>query len=599
MSELLADFHFLRPGWLAALVPLALLVRMLARRAGVNAHWTRICDPALLPHLLVERPRPARRRRLAPFALGGLLGVLAMAGPTVERLPQPVYRGQTAYVLALDLSTAMLATDLSPNRLERAKLKIRDLLAERRDGQVGLIVFAAQAFVVTPLTSDANTLAALFPTLAPDIMPAPGRDLPKAVAKAAALLTQAGAMRGDILLITSDVPPGQRDAAASAAHAGGFRLSILGVGTPEGAPIPQPIGGFREDAAGQVMMARLDEAALADLARRGGGIYSRLQPDGRDVAAFAAFFDRREAPSAAARADAHADRWRDAGPWLLLPLLACAALAFRRGVLAAVALVVALGQVPPAAAGWWSTPDQAGKRAFAAQDYDGAATRFADPAWRAAALYRAGRYDAAAAVLEGHGDAESNYNRGNALAKVGRYREAITAYERALDADPRHEDAKFNKALIEKKLEKPPSDEHQAHARTAEDRTQDQRSPNGDGTDAREQSRHSASERPGKDTAAELTHSAKRAEEQRGEGGIRQRSDSTGAAPPSAGDERQEDENDSQRPAAAGESRRMEENRLATEQWLRQIPDDPGGLLRRKFKYLYNRDTGEDPTSER
>src|SRR5262249_54427880 len=154
---------------------------------------------------------------------------------------------------------SMDANDLKPSRLALARLKLLDLLERRAEGQTALIVYAAQPFVVSPLTNDAKTIAALVESLATELMPAQGSRADRALALAADLLKQAGMASGDVLLITDGTDA--RDAAAAAAvRAHGLRVSVLGIGTAEGAPIPLARGGLYTNPKGDIVIARLDEA---------------------------------------------------------------------------------------------------------------------------------------------------------------------------------------------------------------------------------------------------------------------------------------------------------------------------------------------------
>ena len=135
---------------------------------------TRVCDPALLPFVL-ETSRAAVGRWLAPLVtIGGCFLIVALAGPAWERAPQPTFRDETPMVLVLDLSASMYADDLSPDRISRVRFKLADLLKDRDAGRAGataLVVFAGEAFTVTPLTDDTDTILAMLPALEPDLMP--------------------------------------------------------------------------------------------------------------------------------------------------------------------------------------------------------------------------------------------------------------------------------------------------------------------------------------------------------------------------------------------------------------------------------------------
>jgi len=455
-----AELHFLRPQWLLALAPLLLILFGLWRARHAANAWRGLVDAHLLPHLLVGEEGRPRRLPLALLALAWLLGTLALAGPVWERLPQPVFATTAKRVILLDLSPSMNAADVTPSRLARARFEVLDLLAATREGQVALIAFGPDPFIVSPLTGDAQTIASQVPRLGTDLLPVPGpRRTERALEQAGALLAQAGGEGGEVILITDGLTgdAGARvEAAARALAAKGHRLSVLGVGTADGAPVPDPGGGFAADRSGAIPMARLERGALESLARAGNGRYVDLNPGDRDTLALISSGVAAGAATAPGvlveQQGLAADQWREEGPWLLLALLPIAALAFRRGwLLPVLALVLVLPPHPGWAFGWddlWQRPDQQGARRLAAGDDAAAATRFQAPAWRAAARYRGGDYAGALADLTGVGGPEADYNRANALARLGRLDESIAAYERTLQQAPDHADARANLDLV-------------------------------------------------------------------------------------------------------------------------------------------------------
>ena len=158
---MLADFHWLRPEWLLAIPLVVLLAMLLARgKLGVG-NWQSVIDPQLLPYVLSRDPGRGHDHRWLLFGLAGIIATVALAGPAWQRIEQPVFRAEQALVIALDLSRSMDAQDVAPSRLIRARLKILDILERRKSGQTALVVYSANAFTVTPLTTDTDTIAAL------------------------------------------------------------------------------------------------------------------------------------------------------------------------------------------------------------------------------------------------------------------------------------------------------------------------------------------------------------------------------------------------------------------------------------------------------
>lgn len=598
MNAALSEFHFLRPLWLLLLVPHAYFAWRLWRHETGRGFWQKICDAALIPFVVVDPGGGQRRRSILPFAAGGLLAILALAGPTCERAPQPVFRDQSALVVLLDLSTSMRATDITPSRLARARFKIKDLLAGREVGQTALIVFAAQPFTVTPLTDDVETIESQLSILEPELMPSQGSDIPRAVQKGVELLQQAGFNHGDLLLVTDGIAEAAIEPAVAALGGGQYRLSVLGVGTVAGSPIPLADGGFVTDKTGGIVVSKLTSATLDTLARRGAGLYQGTTANGGDIEALQAFLASGNRGADATATDRVANQWRELGPWLLLPVLACAALAFRRGALLAWLLLGGLASVPAARADWFLTPDQAGQRAFRAERYADAAQKFAQPDWRAASQYRAGQYDEVLTTLKHAKSADELYNKGNALARLGRFEDAIKSYEAALELDPADADARHNRDLLRELTEQQnPDDAQQQQRQQPEQQGQGGQSENENaepGEDGQQQADESGQDSqlkppsPNEDPAQDQRDAQQRARERNASS-----SASANAATENAEEPREADDEAARdaRKEAAGDP----EKALATEQWLRQIPDDPGGLLRRKFLYQYSRLRDKEP----
>ncbi|HJU26509.1 MAG TPA: VWA domain-containing protein, partial [Rhodanobacteraceae bacterium] len=196
----LADFHFLRPWWWLAALPLPLMLWAMARDHGGRAALSRLADATLLPYLI--RGDGARARwALALCAAVWLLAVAALAGPAWQRAPAPLYANGAARVIALSLSSDMRAQDLKPDRMTRARYAVRDLLDDAGDARTALIGYAGDAFVVAPLTPDKATVLNLLQALGPDVMPAPGNDAARAIAQALDLLGQAHVKGGEIVLV--------------------------------------------------------------------------------------------------------------------------------------------------------------------------------------------------------------------------------------------------------------------------------------------------------------------------------------------------------------------------------------------------------------
>ncbi|CAK0770948.1 Ca-activated chloride channel homolog [Gammaproteobacteria bacterium] len=639
-SQLLNDIennlHFLRPFWFLALLPLGVLLWLLWRRRLVAGSWRTVVDPRLLPYLLLDAEPRRRSWPLLAVGCAGLLAILALAGPVWRKLEQPVFRQPSSLVVLLDLSRSMDTADLKPSRLERARLKLQDILRRRREGQTALVVFAAQPFVVSPLTSDSRTIASQVPSLTTDLIPEQGSRLDRAIDRAHQLLKQSGVMAGTVLVIGDDVagtPAHELEVALERLVADGHRIALLGVGTAAGAPIPMTDGGFLKDTHGAIVLPRLDEAALAEVMRRAHGLYRSLTPDDSDLDALLALIETRRADAVAE--NMKSDQWHEEGPWLLLPLLVLGALAFRRGYLVVLLLPLLSMPRPAQSLDWWAPwqrPDQRAQQAMDAGDPARAAELFQDPKWRAAANYRAGNYQAALDALKGYKDSESLYNCGNALTRLGRLPEAMAAYDEAIKRDPDHQDAIHNRDLVKQWLDKQKKDAAQSPEgdnqkddqgkNKKNDQTknkkddqsknqtdeQDQQQKDEQGNNQKEQGNQQKKQQESTQQNQEKQREDSDSKEsdnfgdsQQGSSG--EKNDSRDApSNNSAQSSRQDDHQSASSPTEKSESVtsrpvdtkdsdtvdiKQRERILADEQWLRRVPDDPGGLWRRKFLYQY------------
>jgi len=224
---MMETFHFLRPDWFYALIPLAIILYFSLAHSVSSMSWKKICDEKLLPFILIEGNTSSSRIPYILISLATLLCITTAAGPVWEKLPTPVFREQSSLVIALDLSRSMDSSDIRPTRLKRAKLKVLDILRKRKGGQTALIAYAANAFTVTPLTTDSATIANLISALDTEIMPAQGSNAGNALKLANNLLAQSGITSGDVLLVTDSVNKGDF-VGISALSENNHRLSILG-----------------------------------------------------------------------------------------------------------------------------------------------------------------------------------------------------------------------------------------------------------------------------------------------------------------------------------------------------------------------------------
>lgn len=599
---MLADFHFLRPFWLLIILLAPLLVLALRHVRLGDSGWARWIPAGLLAPVIRHEGVAGKplRSPLVPALLAVTVLALALAGPAWREAPTPLKQPGDSLVIALDLSLSMLATDVEPDRLTRAKRKIRDILALREGSLTGLLVYSGDAHVVTPLTDDGNTIEGMLNVLDPVIMPATGNRADLAVRRAKDLLDQGAPGNGRILLITDSISERYRDSIRESLVGSGYPLNTLVVGTEEGGPIPLARRGFiREN--GDIVISRATPSALADLARSTGGASHPMTLDDTDLNALDL------SPLDGGQWQASEDgltvsRWQDDGYWLLWLALPLILLGWRRGGLTTVALVLlpALPQ-PAQAISWaelWQRQDQLAPELI--QDNPArAADRLDDPAWRGSALYRSGQYERAAEAFARAEAPQASYNRGNALARAGQLEQALAAYDEALSASPDMADARHNRRLVEELLNQQQQEGQSDQNGNPQDNTQQKRNP-GEQQQNRNQ-RQPGDQNEGENGAdkqgGENPRDSDRADGDRRQGDSGQNPENDGEQPPqdeSAAEARQPANGDgpeAQAPAPISETPLTQ----SQEQWLRRVPDNPGGLLQRKFLQQYqDRQTPSD-----
>lgn len=649
-NSLFASFHFQQPLWLL-LFPLLLGMGYLWKRSNEGKdHWSQVCDPELLPILLSQGDQISSSKKgitkvalpVTTLIVSALLAVAA-AQPVWKKQPVPAFKQGGAVVIALDLSASMLATDLKPTRLQRARFKIEDLIQRLPDSQIALLVYAGDAFAVTPLTQDTNTILAQLPVMEPSIMPAPGNRADIAIRKANDMLTQAGIQQGNILLVSDEVDPAQVAAQATSVAQQGRTLSILAVGTEQGAPIPTQAGPMKDNS-GQVIVARTDVSAMREAAALGGGSAYQLVANDSDITQLVSRFEaERQAATELNQKDAgKVDIWIAEGPWFALLALPFLLPLFRRGflniLLPAVFISLMATHVSPVHAGvWqdlWQTPDQQAQAAFKQGDKEAAAQQFLDPRWKQVAEYESSNYEAALNSLTQPETATDWYNRGNVLAKMGDVDSAIDAYNNALALRPNFEDAAYNKEQLEKLKEQQKQQQEQQQDQQQDSSGQNQQ---GEAGQQNQEPSNSASEQQNSDQASDsqeqqsdeqsgeasssstqasgnsdqqppqTSKNSKAGEEAEGASGEQEPAEPQPASEQSEQalaqqqqqaseylkeqvDKAEQGTQEGSQAAVLSDTQPIDESEQARQQLINRIVDDPAGLWRRKFLYQYRQD---------
>ena len=441
----MSDFVFLSPYWLLTLLPLGLVLIWLS--------LSRTKHTLIAPHLAKAMGlsvQSKRSRTVTLLALVWTLAVVALAGPSLQKQARPTYSNGSARVLVMDMSMSQYATDVSPNRLTQQRYKALDLLKGWQDGYTGLVAFAGGAYTVSPMTSDTATIANLVPNLSPQIMPTPGANVVAGVKKAIEMMTNAEMGKGDIVLLTDDIDKDQSAQLLSLLKGSHWKLMVLAMGTPQGAPIQLSDGSLMKDGQGDTIVAKVDFNTMSELTHDLGGVFAPYRGDDQDVATLLGATQSVQAIQGKNGAQTVTERINN-GYWLLFPVVLLALLLFRRGVLF-IFISMAVPMLTPnhAYASPWLTPDQEGYQAYQNKDYKGAAERFQDPKWLGAARYQAGDYKGAIDALSQvkNPDENTRYNLANAYAQAKQLDKAEELYQSILKDDPNNSDAKHNLQVV-------------------------------------------------------------------------------------------------------------------------------------------------------
>ena len=627
--ELLDSFHFARP-WALVLIPIVIIqVLWYLRFRHASNPWQDRMRPDLQQQLL------AKPEKQPSYLLWTLLALcltgVALAGPSWSQQSRPALIKQDNLVIVLDLSLSMLAEDLPPNRITRSKQKLQDLLKQRKEGMTALVVYSGNAHTVTPLTQDTATIRNLLPALEPLMMPELGSAAEVGINKAVELVHQSGFRKARLLLITDGLDQTAQQGIRKALPKE-MSLSIMTVGSEAGAPIPLDDQGFVKDQNGNVIISQLDQKELERFADSVSGRIHPITLDEEDLNDLLPIeIDQQQIKET----QAQLPLWIEQGHWFLLPVLPLVALAFRRNWLLMLPLLILLSAPKPVFAFWPSDPQSEGEAAFQEGNYDQAEELLKDPLWRGSAYYRQKDYQQAISEFAKSDTPQAHYNRGNALARLGRLDEAMSAYSKALEQNPNLKDAEYNRSLVEKLLQ-----QQQDQQQNKEQQDQSNSDPNQQSSEQGSSEQQSSGQEPSEQPPLEQQGRS----EQSQQNGRSSQNGSQQSAPEQQGSENRSDtapkqgagsqnqefgpdddssmfgnpnENDAagdeeldqsvldklaeqqkkqqlkdqSASSAAGTpetTEGMSEEELSLEQWLRRIPDDPAGLLRRKFQYEAN-----------
>lgn len=594
------DFHWLRPEYFWLLLPTVLIWGLFVKLRQPQSAWQHWIAPHLQQEVLTAPATKRQKPLLWLLLMIWLLSVIALAGPSWQRLPMPVFQLKKATVILMDMSMSMRATDLSPDRFTQARFKALDYINGLNEGELALVSFAGDAFVISPLTQDHNNVRLLLPELSPDIMPVQGSNLEAALVLADQLLKQGGYQQGDVVLFTdgfaSSDYPRLRDLMDNWPH----RLSVLAFGSTQGAPVRLSNGELLKDSQGAIVLPRVPLAQLQQLAELRSGIFAVAGSEDNDVEALLALEPLDKNADSDDQQKLFGDQWQDNAVYLVWLLLPFALWLHKRGALTVFVLVLFMPKAE--AFEWdslWQTQQQKAQQSYQQGDYSGAWQNFEDPLWKGNSAYRAKDYAAAEQSYRQLDNADALYNLGNSLAQQQKYQEAIDAYQQALAKNPQLDKAQQNIDAVKQALEQQQQQKQQQKG-DGESQDQQQGEPSegqGEGSESEQQSKEQSSEQSSDQQSAQQSDDAASQKDQ--QPGQAQQQQKQQEQQQQVAEQTQDDK----------DSKEAQQQKAISEAWpnanaeqsqqldnlLRKVQDDPSLLLRRKMALEYQKRRYDQP----
>lgn len=595
----MSDFHFIRLWWLVALLPVAVMYWRLLRQNKHEAGWNQFL-PGHLAKVLVNSGGKASSWPIHRLALMLTIASTALAGPTWEKLPQPVYQLESGQVVIMDMSPSLLAEDVTPNRLTQLRFKAIDLVRSGLDGDTGLIAYADDAFTISPLTADNRNLINLIPSLSPEIMPLEGSEPIRALKLANELLANAGYPQGDIYWLTDGISSRDLQPLTDYLRDIEHRVSILGVGTEDGAPVRNANGSLVKEN-GRVVIAKLFPDRLSDLAQITNGVFVQATSTNDDIDTLTALPPlSREGKDN--QQQQRGDAWKDMGPYVALFILPLLLASWRKGALLTplvLAFIIPMSLSTPKAYAQEAEPnnsegvlsslflnnEQRAQQLYQNEQFEQASKLSSDPLRKGAALYKQGLYAEAADSFAKGNSAEAHYNRGNALAQEQQFEQASEAYQQALEQRPGWQQAKENLDVVKKLQEK--QQQEQSGESGDENSESDKNSEQSNDKQGNNQSNNQGQNQQGDNSDSQSQPQKRESRDpQQQQKQDKQEPGQQEEAEKEQARKQQEDNAEGQTEQQIAQFKEGEidpEKARQLEQWMNRVPDDPSILLRNKM----------------
>lgn len=458
----LSQFHFTHPIWLSIglVIPVIWALYFAVFRNNPSHHLlTEHIDSHLLPYLLVDNTRKSSKRwqRLILWTIAWSLLLLALAGPRWNYRDIETFSKDQSLVILLDLSESMNATDVKPSRLVRAKQKIEDILSLSKGVKIGLIAFAADPHMITPITDDKKSIRHLLPSLDTDLVHVQGSRLSPALEMASVMFeAEPGKNKSIVVISDGGFEDGSAIATAKKLSGKGIVIHAMGVGTEQGAPLKDKQGIVIKKE-GIPIISKLEAERFNEIAKKGNGRYLGTQYSDSEVAVI---LEDLEKKADAEKLQGTKNRvWEEHFYLILIFALPIILWWFRKGRLFSglVVFLICLNSFDAEATPYFKNSEQRGKEALEQENFEGAEQAFQDPYRKGVTYYRAGKFAEAEECFKQSDRPEIScsaaYNRANSLVHQNKLKKAITAYEEVLKKWPDHTRAKENLELVKKMLE--------------------------------------------------------------------------------------------------------------------------------------------------
>nr|MBV6630748.1 VWA domain-containing protein [Oceanococcus sp. HetDA_MAG_MS8] len=603
-----ADVTLLRPAalWLLAATPALLWLLRTRRRRRQSSPWDAVIAPELRAAVLTQPTQSQRRGWLQALSLGlaWVCAVLALAGPSFGQTEVPTVPPSREAVIALGLSPSLRATDLSPDRLTRARLSLEEWLLAQDDQRVGMVSFASRAYRVSPLTEDMPTLRHLLQALSPDLMPGGGHNTLAGLRLAASMFSEGSGQRHILMVVDQGLRPGTRELARELAMQG-IQTHVLSVGTTGGAPIPLANGRFATDGRGQLLMAAVDEQAHQELAQAGQGRWASISDWDSQRWADLGAGSQGQNQADPARESTIA---RDDGIWFLLPLSLWLAWRLSQNGLLIMFLTLGMSlawrpQTALAAdSDWWANPKRQAVQRWI-NDPESVPAEELPSSWAGRALLEQGRPEAAAQALSQGTSLSDRYNAALALARANQLESALEGFAQILEDHPEFEAAAHNYQVLQEVLKQREQDEQENEQDNSGQGSEQQSGDDGQPPEGQppESAENQQQSGEGEDKAGEQNE--QNSESAQNASSEDQNQASTEPPPNTQPEEQAERQDQGQSQAEQSEAddaaeplasltdpqanpEQADEAERQIRQWLNRVDSDPARLLRERFRRL-------------